>query len=300
MLAPGLSWIDLLFQGRSRAIATAVLQQPGGVTLVDPGPTSCLAALTAGLEQRGARLADVRDILLTHIHLDHAGATGTIVRAHPHIRVFVHQRGAPHMADPSGLLKSAGRLYGDRMDRLWGACEPVPAANLVVLAGGERIEAGSRRFDVAYTPGHASHHVSYFDGDSGVAFVGDTGGVCIDGGYVLPPTPPPDIDLEAWRASIERIERWSPATLFVTHFGPAPSVRPHLHSLLENLETTAGWARESLTEEGSDDERSARFAARLRRAMRQQMTEAQVESYPVAAPFEQLWLGLARYWRKRP
>jgi glyoxylase-like metal-dependent hydrolase (beta-lactamase superfamily II) len=299
MLAPGLSWIDLLFQGRSQAIATAVLQQAGGVTLVDPGPTSCLAALTAGLEQRGARLADVSDILLTHIHLDHAGATGTIVRAHPHIRVFVHQRGAPHMADPTGLLKSAERLYGDRMDRLWGACEPVPAANLVVLEGGERIDAGSRRFDVAYTPGHASHHVSYFDGDSGVAFVGDTGGVCIDGGYVLPPTPPPDIDLEAWRVSVGRIEQWSPTTLFMTHFGPAPSVRPHLYSLLENLEMTAGWARESLTEEGSDEERSARFAARLRRAMRQQMSEARVESYPVAAPFEQLWLGLARYWRKR-
>jgi len=298
-LAPGLSWIDLMFQGRAHAIATAVLQQAGGLALVDPGPTSCLPVLTQGLAQRGQRLADVRDILLTHIHLDHAGATGTIVRAHPHIRVFVHERGASHMADPSGLLRSATRLYGEQMDRLWGGCEPVPAGNLVALQGGERIDAGARRFDVAYTPGHASHHVSYFDGESGVAFVGDTGGVCIDGGYVLPPTPPPDIDLEAWRVSVDRIERWSPSTLFMTHFGPAPSVRPHLQSLLDNLETTAGWVRESLSEDGSDEERSARFAARLRRALRQQISEAQLESYPVAAPFEQLWLGLARYWRKR-
>ncbi len=298
-LAPGLSWIDLQFRGQSRAIATAVLQQAGGVALIDPGPSSCLAALAAGLERHGAGLADVREILLTHIHLDHAGATGTIVGRHPRVRVFVHQRGAPHMADPSGLLKSATRLYGDQMDRLWGACEPVPAANLVALAGGERIEVGARRLEVAYTPGHASHHVSYFDGDSGIAFVGDTGGVCIDGGYVLPPTPPPDIDLEAWRVSVDRIEQWSPSALFMTHFATAPSVRPHLQSLLENLETTAAWVRESLAEEGSDDERSARFAARLRRALRQQMSEAQLEAYPVAAPFEPLWLGLARYWRKR-
>jgi glyoxylase-like metal-dependent hydrolase (beta-lactamase superfamily II) len=293
------SWIDLLFQGRPRAIATAVLDQSGSVALVDPGPASCLATLERGLEQRGTSLADVRDILLTHIHLDHAGATGTIVRAHPHIRVFVHERGAPHLADPSGLWRSATRLYGDQMDRLWGPCEPVPQASLVALRGGERIEGGGRHFDVAYTPGHASHHVSYFDGDSGVAFVGDTGGVCIDGGYVLPPTPPPDIDLDAWRTSIDRIEQWSPATLFMTHFGAAPSVRPHLRTLLENLELTAGWVRASLSEQGTDDERSARFAARLGRALRQQMDEAQLESYPVAAPFEQLWLGLARYWRKR-
>jgi glyoxylase-like metal-dependent hydrolase (beta-lactamase superfamily II) len=298
-LTHGLSWIDLQFQGRSRAIATAVVHDAGGVALVDPGPSSCLPVLTAGLEQRGMRMADVRELLLTHIHLDHAGAAGTIVRAHPHIRVFVHAKGAAHMADPAKLLASATRLYGDDMDRLWGPFEPVPPANLTVLEGSERIEAAGRSFDVAYTPGHASHHVSYFDRSSGVAFVGDTAGVCVDGGWVLPPTPPPDIDLDVWRSSVERIEAWSPQTLFLTHFAQAPSVRPHLRALLENLERTAGWVRESLAEEGTDDERAARFAARLRRELRLHMSEVQLESYPVAAPFEQLWLGLARYWRKR-
>jgi glyoxylase-like metal-dependent hydrolase (beta-lactamase superfamily II) len=244
-------------------------------------------------------MADVREILLTHIHLDHAGATGTIVRAHPDVRVFVHERGAPHMADPARLLGSASRLYGDQMDRLWGAFEAVPVGNLVVLSGRERIDAGSRAFDVAYTPGHASHHVSYFDQSSGVAFVGDTGGVCINAGYVLPPTPPPDIDLDLWRTSVDRITAWSPQTLFLTHFGAASSVRPHLASLLENLELVAGWVRESLTEPGTDDERSGRFADRLRHELRRQMTDAQMNAYPIAAPFEQLWLGLARYWRKR-
>ena len=298
-LTHGLSWIDLQFQGRSRAIATAVVHDAGGVALVDPGPTSCLPVLTAGLEQRGIRMADVRELLLTHIHLDHAGAAGTLVRAHPHMRVFVHTKGAPHMADPAKLLASATRLYGDDMDRLWGRFEAVPAANLVVLEGGERIDAAGRSFEVAYTPGHASHHVSYFDRSSGVAFVGDTGGVCVDGGWVLPPTPPPDIDLDAWRVSIDRIEAWSPQTLFLTHFAQAPSVRPHLRALLENLERTAEWVRESLAGEETDDERAARFAAWLRRELRLQMSEAQLESYPVAAPFEQLWLGLARYWRKK-
>lgn len=298
-LTHGLGWIDLQFQGRSRAIATAVVHDAGGVALVDPGPASCLPVLAAGLDERGIRMADVRDLLLTHIHLDHAGAAGTIVRAHPHVRVFVHARGAPHMADPTKLIASATRLYGDDMDRLWGRFDAVPAANLVVLNGGERIDAAGRVFEVAYTPGHASHHVSYFDRSSGVAFVGDTGGVCVEGGWVLPPTPPPDIDRDDWRVSVDQIEAWSPQTLFLTHFGPAPSVRPHLQALMENLELMAGWVRESLAEEGSDEARASRFAARLGRELRLQMSEAQLESYPVAAPFEQLWLGLARYWRKR-
>jgi glyoxylase-like metal-dependent hydrolase (beta-lactamase superfamily II) len=298
-LSHGLSWIDLLFQGRSRAIATAVIHGTSGVVLVDPGPTSCSATLDLGLQRLGLRLSDVRAVMLTHIHLDHAGATGTLVRAHPDVRVFVHERGARHMADPSKLLDSATRLYGDQMDRLWGACEPVPAANMVVVTGGERIDACGRILDVAYTPGHASHHVSFYDRSSGVAFVGDVAGVTIDGGYVLPPTPPPDVDLEAWRVSVERIEAWSPETLFLTHFGPAPSVRPHLQALLENLDLVSGWVRQTLAEPGTDEERSARFADRLRHQMRTVMSEAQMASYPIAAPFEQLWLGLARYWRKK-
>lgn len=298
-LSHGLSWVDLQFQGRAHAIATAVIHGSDGVALIDPGPTSCLETLELGLQGLGLRLADVREILLTHIHLDHAGASGTIVREHPDVRVFVHEAGAPHMAEPGRLLSSAARLYGDQMDRLWGVFEAVPASNLVVLSGGERIDAGSRSLEVAYTPGHASHHVSYFDLSSGVAYVGDTAGVCIDEGYVLPPTPPPDIDLEAWRTSVGRIEAWSPQALFLTHFGAAPSVRPHLASLLEHLELLAGWVRESLTDAGSDDQRSRRFGERLRHELRRHMTDVQMDSYPIAAPFEQLWLGLARYWRKR-
>ena len=299
VLSHGLTWIDLEFLGRANAIATAVIQSPAGVALIDPGPTTCLQTLDRALQRQGLGLADVRQILLTHIHLDHAGATGTIVRDYPDVAVYVHERGAPHVADPTRLLDSATRLYGADMDRLWGEVAPVAQSNLVVLRGGERVEAGGRVLDVAYTPGHASHHVSYFDASSGVAFVGDTAGVCINGGYVLPPTPPPDIDLEAWRTSAGTIEAWSPGTLFLTHFGPVGHVQPHLQSLLEHLEEMAGWVNTSLSEPGTDEERSRGFANRVRQRMARQMTEHQASAYKVAAPAEQLWFGLARYWRKR-
>lgn len=299
LLARGLSWVDLNFLGRPHAIATAVIHGGGTLGLVDPGPSTCLDALELGLQSQGLRLSDVTHLLLTHIHLDHAGATGTIVRRHPHITVLVHERGAHHMADPSRLLASATRLYGDQMDRLWGAFEAVPQKNLVALRGGEQVEVGGRRFDVAYTPGHASHHVSYFDPSSGIAWVGDTAGVCVDGGYVVAPTPPPDIDIELWKESIARIEAWSPQTLFLTHFGPVQHVRPHLQTLWEHLQTSAGFVRALLEQSGTDEERSAKFAEQLERELRRQMTDAQLAAYRLAAPFWILWLGLARYWRTR-
>jgi glyoxylase-like metal-dependent hydrolase (beta-lactamase superfamily II) len=298
-LSHGLSWVDLQFHGRPQVIATVLVQGRGGAAIIDPGPTTCLQTLELGLQAKGIRWPDVRHVLLTHIHLDHAGATGTIVREHPHVKVLVHERGAKHMADPSRLIESATRIYGDRMEHFWGEFAPVPVDNLVSLTGGEQIEAGGRTFDVAYTPGHASHHVSFFDGSSGVAFVGDTAGVCINSGYVLPPTPAPDIDVELWSASVDRILAWSPTTLMLTHFGPATSVRPHLAALMENLRTTAGIALSILKEPGTDDERGRVFADQLRYLLRTQMTESEVATYIVAAAYEHLFSGLARYWRKK-
>jgi glyoxylase-like metal-dependent hydrolase (beta-lactamase superfamily II) len=300
VLAPGLTYVDVDFLGRPNVIATAVVSGAGEVALVDPGPASCLARLEERLHAEGIRLHDVTHLLLTHIHLDHAGATGTIVKRHPQVAVYVHESGAKHLADPTKLIESATRLYGADMDRLWGAFLAVPEANLHRLAGGERVNAAGRTLEVAYTPGHATHHVSYFDASSGVAFVGDTAGVSVDRGYIMPPTPPPDIDVDAWKASIGRIEAWGPRTLFLTHFGPA-SLPPvaHLQTLLDNLETTSGLARATLAEEGTDADRKARFAERLTRELRRTMSDAQIKTYGVAAPFGMLWEGLARYWRKR-
>ena len=298
-LSHGLSWIDLEFLGRSNVIAAPIVQGPGGVAIIDPGPTTCLGTLEQGLQAHGIRWEDVRHLMLTHIHLDHAGAAGTIVREHPHITVFVHERGAKHMIDPSRLLDSATRVYGNDMDRLWGEFASVPQTKIVSLSGGEKVDVGGRTFEVAYTPGHASHHVSYFDASSGVAFVGDVAGVCVSGGYVLPPTPPPDIDLELWRTSADRILEWSPSTLFLSHFGPVTRVRPHLAELLDNLAMTAAAVRESLNGPGSDEEKSERFAEWLRQELRRKMTDAEADAYIVAAGFKYLWFGLERYWRKR-
>jgi glyoxylase-like metal-dependent hydrolase (beta-lactamase superfamily II) len=301
VLASGLSYVDLNFLGVPRIIATVVLHGPGGVALIDPGPSSTLPALRAALEQAGIAMADLRAILLTHIHLDHAGATGTLVHQNPGLRVYVHEKGAPHLVAPERLIASATRLWGDEMDRLWGEFRPVPEHALTILRGGERFTAGARDLDVAYTPGHASHHVSYYNADSGVAFVGDTAGIRrAERGFVLPPTPPPDIDVELWLQSIQTIERWQASTLFLTHFGPVTSaISAHLQSLADNLQRSATLVRESLATEGTDDDRKSHYEARMMAELRAQMSEELARAYETAAGFRMSWPGLARYWRKK-
>lgn len=294
-----MAYIDLNFRGSPRVIATAVLSGPDGVTLVDPGPTSCLPALEAGLRERGLSLRDVRNLLLTHIHLDHAGAAGTIAERVPGVRVFVHERGAPHMIDPAKLLASATRLYGEHMDTLWGAFQPVPADRVTVLAGGERLELGGTFLKVAYTPGHAKHHVSYLDEHTGMAYVGDTAGVQVSGSYLIAPTPPPDIDIEAWQESLNTIEAWQPVSLFLTHFGPVTPARAHLARIRATVAAAAEAARELLKSGGTDEELSKRFAEQMRKDVRRELPEHEARAAELAAPFDQLWGGLSRYWSKK-
>ena len=299
-IARGITYTDLLHAGRRRIIATAVLRSAGGAVLVDPGPSSCLDTLRASLAGAGIGIGDVRALLLTHIHLDHAGAAGSLLRENPDIEVYVHERGAPHMIDPSKLLASAARLYGDEMDDLWGPFLPVPADRVRVLAGGERIAAADRELEVAYTPGHASHHVSFFDRSSGVAFVGDVAGVRIGRGpFVLPPTPPPDIDIDTWNDSVELVRRWRPATLLVTHFGVHEDPDAHLDAMRTHLAEMAGIARTVVETGGSDAAQVERFTESLRAYMARHLPAAEADLYGKAAPLEQCWLGLARYWRKR-
>lgn len=292
-------FIDLQFRGSPRVIATAILQGADGVTLVDPGPTSCLPALEQGLRDRGLALRDVRSVLLTHIHLDHAGACGTIVERVPAARVYVHERGAPHMVDPAKLLASATRLYGDQMDALWGAFQPVPAAQVTVLKGGERLPLAGTSISVAYTPGHAKHHVSYLDEYAGVAYVGDTAGVQVAGNYLIAPTPPPDIDIEAWQQSLSTIDAWQPVSLFLTHFGPVSPARAHLARVKTVVADAAAISRRMIDDGGSDEELAARYAGRMREDVRKTLSEREARSAELAAPFDQLWYGLARYWQKK-
>lgn len=301
-LASGLDYVDLNFLGRSEIIATAVLHGSAGVALVDPGPSTTLQNLSAALERKGIRFADVRQLLLTHIHLDHAGATGSIVAKHPHIDVVVHERGAPHMADPSKLLASAGRLYGQDMGPFWGEVLPVPSANLRVVRGGETLAAGGRELSVAYTPGHASHHVSYLDRASRIAFVGDTAGIVRGASkYVMPPTPPPDIDIEAWHASAERILEWDPDTLFLTHFGPHRGARQQFQAMFENIAGWSGSVRRLLAEPSlNDDERQRRFVDEAFADLMRRVGESEAEGYVRAGGLNYSYQGLARYWKKVP
>ena len=300
-LAQGLDYVDLNFLGVPGIIATAVIHGPSGVALIDPGPTTTLEHLRSALERRGIAIEDVRQVLLTHIHLDHAGATGSLVAENPAIEVFVHERGAPHMIDPSRLMASATRLYGDDMERLWGAFLAVPAGRVRILQDGQRITAGGRAFEVAFTPGHASHHVSYFDPSTRIAFVGDTAGIRRGGGeYVMPPTPPPDIDLEAWRLSEERILAWDPDTLFLTHFGPFHGARLHFQQLMSNI---AEWSRivQRLLADGAmdDEQRQRAFVEQASQQLKRVVGEAAAEQYGRAGRLDYSWQGLSRYWRKR-
>jgi glyoxylase-like metal-dependent hydrolase (beta-lactamase superfamily II) len=299
-LASGIDYVDLNFLGRPGIIATAVLHGASGVALIDPGPSTTLGTLRRSLEARGIGIHDVRQILLTHIHLDHAASTGTLAAENPAIEVFVHERGGPHLADPRRLLASATRLYGQDMDRLWGEFLAVPADRLRILKGGERIQAGGRTIDVAYTPGHASHHVSYFEPSSGIAFVGDTGGICRGtGAYVMPVTPPPDIDLEAWRTSEERILAWNPDTLFATHFGPYHGARPHFQQLMDRIAEWSRLVRKLLANAVlTEEEQEARFVQEVEADLRRVLGPAEAEQYIRAGSLTYSWHGLARYWRK--
>jgi glyoxylase-like metal-dependent hydrolase (beta-lactamase superfamily II) len=300
-LAAGLGYVDLHFLGVSEIIATAVLHGASGVALIDPGPSTTLDNLKASLQRRNISVADVRQVLLTHIHLDHAGVTGTLVRENPSIEVFVHERGAPHLIDPTKLLASAGRLYGADMERLWGDFLPVPADRVRALKGEERITAGGRELQVAYTPGHASHHVTYFDPAIRMAFVGDTAGIRRQGqSYVMPPTPPPDIDLDAWRLSEDRVLAFDPDTLFLTHFGPFHGARLHFQEMGQHLASWSAIVRRLIADAALDEkEKLEAFMKEALLDLERKVGTVQAEQYTRAGRLDYSWQGLSRYWRKR-
>jgi glyoxylase-like metal-dependent hydrolase (beta-lactamase superfamily II) len=269
--------IDLMHLGQPRVIGAWRVDD----VIVDPGPSSCLEQLLPVLERHPPRV-----IALTHIHLDHAGATGTLLRRFPDAEVWVHELGAHHLVDPSRLLASATRLYGEHMEVLWGEVAAVPEDRIKELRGGETVGP----FRVAYTPGHASHHVSYLHEESGRAFTGDVAGVRIGDGPVFAPTPPPDIDLEAWRESLDQIEAWQPRSLAITHFGGCDDVETHLAALRERLDRLESLASE-LDEAG--------FAEAVRAELATSSTPETVGTYAQAMPAEQSFHGLTRYLRGR-
>jgi len=300
LLMLAITALDNQWMGHPRSIAAALLESEGFLAIVDPGPGSTLETLRKQLQARGLSVRDLDALLLTHIHLDHAGASGALVRENPRLAVYVHKNGAPHMADPSKLLASALRLWPNELQQLFGETLAVPAENLHILDGGETLTLGSRNLEVVYTPGHASHHVSYFDHDEGVAFVGDTTGVRIEGhSYVMPATPPPDIDLEIWENSFTAILERKPARLFLTHFGFSGNPGEHVLLFRERLHQWAEIAANSIRSASEESAAMASFMAATRAEIAEHLPAEEVEHYVFSAGLHLSFLGLARYLRKR-
>jgi glyoxylase-like metal-dependent hydrolase (beta-lactamase superfamily II) len=278
-----LNLIDLHHLGLDQVIGCYLLETPDGPALFDCGPASALPRLKEGLAANGLEVGDLRHLLLSHIHLDHAGAAGVLVRENPGLHVHVSEIGAPHLVDPSRLERSARRLYGDDFDRLWGELAPVPEEN-VVVAGPRVLD-----FDCFASPGHASHHVCYVR--DGVLYAGDAAGVRIQPGrFVLLPTPPPDIDLEAWQRTLDEIERRAPEQLALIHFGVADDPGRHLDELRARIERWGG-----LVGDGADEESwTASVIAEIRAS-----GEDRIEEFDVAMPLTQSYAGLKRYWDKK-
>jgi glyoxylase-like metal-dependent hydrolase (beta-lactamase superfamily II) len=271
--------IDLQFGGAAHAIGVYLVDTDDGPALFDCGPASTIAALEDGLAAHGLALRDIRHLLLSHIHLDHAGAAGTIVRKHPELTVWVSEIGHPHLIDPSRLERSARRLYGDLFDPLWGELAPVPAENTRIASG------NVLGWDVFATPGHASHHVSYER--DGTILAGDAAGVRMPGAsYVLPVSPPPDLDVEAWHASVAAIRERDPKRLALIHFGVHEDVTAHLDRLEVELDrwverVGGGMEQEEFVEAARAD------------------AGEDADLYDRVAPLWQSWQGLQRYWQKR-
>jgi glyoxylase-like metal-dependent hydrolase (beta-lactamase superfamily II) len=275
--------IDLLHQGAERVIASYLLDTSDGPALFDCGPTNSIGALKDGLAARGLALADIRHLLLSHIHLDHAGAAGVLVREHTQLTVHVSEIGAPHLVDPSRLEASARRLYGDTFDGLWGELAPVPETNVKVV--GESV-LGLECFP---TQGHARHHVSYLYTD-GTLYAGDAAGVCLKpDAVVIPPTPPPDFDLDIWLRTLDEIERRAPARLALIHFGVVDDVGPHLTQLRDRLHSWVERVGRGLDEADFSD------------TVRDELNEggADADAYERAMPFWQSYAGLKRFWEKQ-
>jgi glyoxylase-like metal-dependent hydrolase (beta-lactamase superfamily II) len=271
--------IDLHHQGAERVIGCYLLETTDGLALHDCGPAVCVSALEEELGRRGLDLSDVNHLLLSHIHLDHAGAAGVLVRKHPDLQVHVSEVGAPHLVDPSRLEKSARRLYGDAFDELWGELAPIPERNIRIV---EHEALGLEAFP---TTGHANHHVSYLAPD-GTLYAGDAVGVRIQpDGYACPPTPPPEFDLAAWLRTLDEIERRRPTRLALIHFGIVDDPGPHLEQLRRRLRD---WAGAELPEDEW-----------LRRRERERAAESsEPEAYEQAMPLWQSYAGLRRYWDK--
>ena len=300
MASPSVITLDLNFQGRPHAIAAYLIRHPkgDGAVLVESGPGSTLAALEAGLAEEGLSPRNLTHVLLTHIHLDHAGAAGWL--AQQGAEIIVHPVGAPHMLNPEKLLASATRIYGDRMDSLWGQFLPVPENKLRVVEDGEEIAIGDLRFTPINTPGHAEHHYAYLFKD--ICFCGDVGGVRIPGyQYLRVPMPPPELHLERWHASIARLRKEKFTRIAPTHFGIYDDPDWQLREVEKGLDSAARWLEQTMSEDPSLQMEALRQSFTewmMEEAVQMGLSEDVMNAYIVANPPGMSADGLLRYWKK--
>ena len=295
-MATPIHTLDLNFQNKTHAIASYLIRDGDSVVLIESGPGSTLTSLEAGLASQGLSFADVTHVLLTHIHLDHAGAAGRL--AGYGAQVYVHPVGAPHLLNPEKLLASAGRIYGERMESLWGEFLPVPQDQLHVVEDAQEIQIGNLRFVALSTPGHAEHHHVYLFED--VCFSGDVGGVRIPGyPYLRVPMPPPELHIEKWRATLKRLREQKFARIAPTHFGIYENPEWQLREVEKNLDAAERWLEATMPADPPVDELRASFTAWIEEEGRQQNLDADaVKAYELANPLGMSADGLQRYWKK--
>jgi glyoxylase-like metal-dependent hydrolase (beta-lactamase superfamily II) len=300
-LRSGTRQISLPFQGEYDIIGSYLLVGENEIALIDPGPGSTHEALLSTLREAGVDPQEVTHLIATHIHLDHAGAIGTLARHMPRAKVFVHSNGAPHLIDPSKVIASATRIYGERMHTLWGAIEPVPQERVHVIEDEDVLRVAGRRLEVHYTPGHAVHHVVFFDVHSGELFAGDAAGVRLQGiDYVRPPTPPPDLDLEAWSSSIDTLKRLRPDVLYLGHFGPTSNPLIHLGHLREQLLAWGNFVLEAMRAGKNEVEIIELLIAQTQPELQRVAPDASaLTRYEIATNYAMTVQGYMRYWRKK-
>ncbi len=300
-LRPGLWQISLPFQDEEEIIGAYLLTGKDELVLIDPGPESTMETLFEGIREAGFDPQNLTHILATHVHLDHTGAVGSLARLLPRANIYAHSQGSSHLLDTSKLIASAQRIYGERMHALWGKIESVPADRLRTLNHGDILNIAGRRLEVHYTPGHAIHHIIFFDAHSGELFAGDVAGVRLQGiDYVRPPTPPPDVDLEAWSTSLDLIKRLRPDILYISHYGAVTAIVPHLSRLRERLYDWGDFVLQQMNKGKSEEEIIGLLIKNSNPELeRISSTFHDVVRYDIATNYPMTVQGYMRYWKKK-
>ena len=300
-ISPGAWQVSLPFLGEDEIIGSYLLAGENELAIIDPGPGSTLEELLASIHEIGFDPKNVTHILATHVHLDHAGAAGSLARQLPEARVYVHSKGAPHLIDTTKVVASAERIYGERMRPLWGEIEPVPVERVRMLEGGDILKVAGRRLEVHYTPGHAVHHVIYFDAHSGELFAGDVAGVSLPGvDYIKPPTPPPDVDLEAWSDSIRLVRSLRPDVLYIGHYGAIKDIGQHFGRLREKLLDWGEFVLQAMRKGKSEAEIIALLIEHTQPELQRVARDPhELQRYEIASNYAMTVQGYMRYWSKK-